>query len=147
MLETRMLPQCQQRHMWETSSLNGFKVMLWWFIRFPEFTELLFHLGKSPLALILLWFHGKNSMTSWKGIWYFTCSACSCKTLCSHTSTKRIWKSIFGKLFRYNLPLSRLIVIYDRIGPCYHRKECPGNELHKIRVKMQSSSGVKPTKE
>ena len=40
------------RHMWETGSLNWAQFMLHWFIRFPEFTEfseVLPHLGKTPL--------------------------------------------------------------------------------------------------
>ena len=42
------------RHMWETGSLNWVLFMLQWFIRFPEFaefSEFLFHLGKTPLFL------------------------------------------------------------------------------------------------
>ena len=38
------------RHMWETGSLNWVQFKLQWFSRFPEFaefTELLFHLGKT----------------------------------------------------------------------------------------------------
>ena len=42
------------RHMWETGSLNWAQFMLQWFIRFPEiaeFSEFLFHLGKTQLKL------------------------------------------------------------------------------------------------
>ena len=35
------------RHMWETGSLNWAQLMLQWFIRFPEFSEFLFHLGEN----------------------------------------------------------------------------------------------------
>ena len=41
------------RHMWETESLNWAHFMLQWFIRFPEFvefSEFLFHLGKTLLS-------------------------------------------------------------------------------------------------
>ena len=38
------------RHMWETASLNQLQFMRQWFIRFPEFTEFLFYLGKTPTA-------------------------------------------------------------------------------------------------
>ena len=41
------------RHMWETESLNWGQFMLQWFIRFPEFSEFLLHLGKTPLLLLL----------------------------------------------------------------------------------------------
>ena len=37
------------RHIWETGSLNWPQFMLQWSIRFPEFSEFLFHLGKTPL--------------------------------------------------------------------------------------------------
>ena len=40
------------RHVWETGSLNYAQFMLQWFIRFPEFSEFLFHLGKTPLSLL-----------------------------------------------------------------------------------------------
>ena len=42
------------RHMWETGSSNWlqFQFMLQWFIRFPKFTEFLYHLGKTSLYLI-----------------------------------------------------------------------------------------------
>ena len=42
------------RHMWETGSLNWAQFMLQQFIRFPgfaEFSEFLFHLGKTPVFL------------------------------------------------------------------------------------------------
>ena len=42
------------RHMWETVSLNWAQFMLQWFIRFPEFSEFLFHLGKTPISLLHL---------------------------------------------------------------------------------------------
>ena len=37
------------RYMWETGSLNWAQFILQWFIRFPEFSEFLFHLGKTPM--------------------------------------------------------------------------------------------------
>ena len=37
------------RHVWETGSLNWAQFMLQWFISFAEFSEFLFHLGKSPM--------------------------------------------------------------------------------------------------
>ena len=43
------------RHMCETGSLNWPQFKLQWFIRFPEFaefSEFLFHLGKTPLSTI-----------------------------------------------------------------------------------------------
>ena len=39
-------------HMWETGSLNWAQFMLQWFIRFPEFSGLPFHLGKTPLSIV-----------------------------------------------------------------------------------------------
>ena len=36
--------------MWEIGSLNWAKFMLQWFTRFPEFSEILFHLGKTQLC-------------------------------------------------------------------------------------------------
>ena len=42
------------RHMWETRSLNWAQFRLQWFIRFPEFNEFLFHLGKTPMSWITL---------------------------------------------------------------------------------------------
>ena len=38
------------RHVWEIGSLNWAEFMLQWFIRFPEFSEFLFHLGKTPMT-------------------------------------------------------------------------------------------------
>ena len=41
------------RHMWGTGSLNWAQFILQWFVRFlefPEFTELSFHLGKTPIC-------------------------------------------------------------------------------------------------
>ena len=41
------------RHMWETGPLNWLQFMLHWFIRFSEFaefTEFLFHFGKTPMS-------------------------------------------------------------------------------------------------
>ena len=35
------------RHMCDTGSLNWFQFVFQWLIRFPEFTEFLFHLGKT----------------------------------------------------------------------------------------------------
>ena len=52
------------RHVWETGSLNLTKFMFQWFIRFPEFSEFLFHLGKTPLCF--------NSSRSSNHLWYLT---------------------------------------------------------------------------
>ena len=44
------------RHMLYTGSLNWAQIILHWFIRFPEFaefSEFLFHLGKTPMARFL----------------------------------------------------------------------------------------------
>ena len=38
--------------MWETEFLNQAQFTLQWFIIFPEFTEFLFHLGKTPVCSI-----------------------------------------------------------------------------------------------
>ena len=49
------------RHMWQTGSLNWAQFMLQWFIRFPEFSEFLFQLGKTPIPVefrfdrVVLW--------------------------------------------------------------------------------------------
>ena len=48
------------RHMWETGSLNWAQFILQWFISFPEFaefSEFLFHLGKTPLSEVTLKWH------------------------------------------------------------------------------------------
>ena len=46
----------QARHMWETGSLNWAQFMLQWFLRFPEFAEFsecLFHLGKTQMSFTI----------------------------------------------------------------------------------------------
>ena len=42
-------PPLTQEIMWEKGSLNWAQFMLQWFIRIPEFSEFLFHLGKTPI--------------------------------------------------------------------------------------------------
>ena len=53
------------RHMWETGSLNWAQFMLQWFIRFPEFSEFLYHLRKTPL-----YFNFSYSTLYWDLQWY-----------------------------------------------------------------------------
>ena len=43
-------PTAPATHMWETGSLNWAQFMFQWFIRFPEFTEFLLHLGKTLMG-------------------------------------------------------------------------------------------------
>ena len=49
-------PTALARHMWETGSLNWAQFILQWFIRFHEFSEFLFHLGKTPMKGTFLCF-------------------------------------------------------------------------------------------
>ena len=51
-LQTRMLPQCQQ--VFELTSIHASLDLFYSCVRFPEFAEFLFHLGKAPLFLTRL---------------------------------------------------------------------------------------------
>ena len=64
------------RHMWEARSLNWAKFMLKWFIRFAEFSEFLFHLGKtqlfSPYKAIWPYFLQFQSLLDFCGLCHIT---------------------------------------------------------------------------
>ena len=78
------------RHMWDEGSLNWLQFMLQWFIRFPEFaefTEFLFHLGKTPMFVC--------PVSSQWNLWIFLCRnlgfvICTHRRKCIDSSSARI---------------------------------------------------------